>query len=105
MSALPRLSALDPKQDAAQIKMEQEKLANECQVAQKAIEKLVTEDHENFMANMDDRRTTVDRELGSLLTPPSVATVAAIQDAVKAVREQEKDVQFSPSNFDADNFV
>jgi hypothetical protein len=96
---------LDPEQDAAQIKMEQEKLTKECQVAQKAIDKLVTEDHGKFMANMDDRRTTMDRELGSLLAPPSTATVTAIQDAVKAVGQQEKDVQFSASHFDADNFV
>jgi hypothetical protein len=96
---------MDPELDAAKIEMEKEKLTKECQVAQKAIEKLVTEDHKKFLANMDDRRTTVDRELGSLLAPPSTATITAIKDAVEAVGQQEKDIQFSPSNFDADNFV
>ena len=94
---------MDPEQGAAQIQQEQQRLTSDSTKAQEAIAKLVSEDQETFRSDMEQRRATVDSELGSLLAPASPATLDAVKSAVKSIKNEEENIQFN--SFDANSFV
>ena len=81
--------SLDPVEDRGKIKQEGDKLTSNCELAQNAIASLVDQDRDRFMANIERRRQRVDTELGSLLAAPDQGTVAAIREAVEAVKTEE----------------
>jgi len=83
------LLSLDPVEDRGKIKQEGDKLTSNCELAQNAIASLVDQDRDRFMANIERRRQRVDTELGSLLAAPDQGTVAAIREAVEAVKTEE----------------
>ena len=103
VSRLGFLSSLDPEQDAAQIQQEQQRLTSDSTKAQEAIAKLVSEDQKTFRSDMEQRRATVDSELGSLLAPASPATLDAVTSAVKSIKNEEENTPFN--SFDANSFV
>ena len=87
--------ALDPVKDREEMKEENKKLTANCQAAQAAIGRLVDEDRDKFNASIEERRRTVDAELGNLVAAPDQASVMAITEAVQEVVAEEKNNSYS----------
>lgn len=88
ITCLGKLVALDPVDDRAVIQQERQILVGKSQEAQAAINNLVKKKRAEFDAQVENRVAKIERELQSVLPPPtSSAAIKQVEEAKVAVKE------------------
>ncbi len=109
ISSLSELLPLDPRRDQAEIARKQKELHEESQRAQRAIEKMICKERQNFHALVEKRLDRLTNELEAILPPIPASREKAIKESVdkgmKAVKEKEQDKVYHKSNIIMEGFI
>ena len=108
VASLSKLLPLDPQRDQAEIARKQIELQDECKSAQRAIQRMNSNERQNFNDLVEKRLDRLTNELEAVLPPIPESRKRAIEESVdrgmKAVKEKEQDKVYHKSNI-MDDFM